>query len=51
MLWTIVLVLFVLWLLAVVFHVGSFLIHLVLLVAIIALVYNLVGGRRRRGTV
>jgi Family of unknown function (DUF5670) len=52
MLWTIALILFVLWILGfVVFHVTSFLIHVLLLVAIIVLVYYLVAGRRSRGTV
>ncbi|HEX8035044.1 MAG TPA: lmo0937 family membrane protein [Ktedonobacterales bacterium] len=52
MLWTIALVLFVLWILGfVVFHVTSFLIHVLLLVAIIVLMYYLVAGRRSRGTV
>ena len=52
MLWTIALILFELWILGfVVFHVTSFLIHVLLLVAIIALVYYLVAGRRSRGTV
>lgn len=52
MLWTIALILFVLWVLGfVVLHVGSFLIHILLIVAILALVYNLVAGRRSRGRV
>ncbi|MGZ6284912.1 MAG: lmo0937 family membrane protein [Ktedonobacterales bacterium] len=52
MLWTIALILFVLWILGfVVFHVTSFFIHVLLLAAIIILVYYLVAGRRSRGTV
>jgi hypothetical protein len=46
-LWTIVVVLFVLWLIGfLVVHVGGALIHLLLLIAIIVLLYNLFVGRR-----
>ena len=46
MLWTIIVVLLVLWLLGfAVFHVGS-LIHLILVVALAVLVINLLTGRR-----
>jgi hypothetical protein len=49
MLWTIAIILFVLWLLGfVVFHVTAALIHLLLIVAIIVIVYNLVDGNRSR---
>ena len=52
MLWTIALILFVLWILGfVVFHVTSFFIHVLLVVAIIAIVYYLVAGRRSRGRI
>ena len=48
MLWIIVAVLGVLWLLGfIVFHVSSWLIHLLLVVALIVLVVNLLRGRRR----
>jgi Family of unknown function (DUF5670) len=49
MLWTILVILLVLWLLGFAFGVGggTSLIHLLLLVAAIVLVYNLVAGRRR----
>ncbi len=48
MLWIIVAVLVVLWLLGfIVFHVSSWLIHLLLVVALIVLVVNLLRGRRR----
>jgi hypothetical protein len=41
-------VLVVLWLLGfVVFHVSSFLIHILLLIAVISLVWHFVAGRRR----
>ena len=46
MLWTILVVLLVLWLLGLVSHVGGNLIHILLVVAVIVLIYNLVIGRR-----
>ena len=46
MLWTIVVVLIVLWLLGLVGHIGGSLIHALLVIAAIVLVYNLVTGRR-----
>lgn len=46
MLWTICLVLVVLWLLGFSFHVGGGLIHLLLVCAVIVLVWNLIAGRR-----
>ena len=46
MLWTIFVVLGILWLLGFSFHVGGGLIHLLLVVALVVLVYNLVSGRR-----
>lgn len=48
MLWTIVVVLFVLWLLGFGIHVGGSLIHLLLVVAVILVVYNLIAGRGAR---
>ena len=46
MLWTIIVVLLILWLLGfAVFHAGS-LIHLILVVALVVLVINLLTGRR-----
>jgi len=49
-LWAVVVVLVVLWLLGfVVLHVSSFFIHLLLILAVIVLLYNLfVGSRARR---
>ena len=41
MLWTIVLILFVLWLLGFGFHIGGSLIHLILVIALIVLVFQL----------
>ncbi len=46
MLWTIIVVLVVLWLLGFAIHIGGGLIHLLLVVALILIVYNLVTGRR-----
>jgi hypothetical protein len=46
MLWTIFVVLLVLWLLGFSFHIAGSLIHLLLVVALIILVINLVSGRR-----
>lgn len=47
-LWTVVVVIVVLWLLGFILHVGGALIHLLLIVALIVLLYNLfVGGRAR----
>jgi hypothetical protein len=46
-LWTVVVVLVVLWLLGFILHVGGALIHLLLIVALIVLLYNLFVGRRR----
>lgn len=47
MLWTLFVVLLVLWLLGFSFHIAGSLIHLLLVVALIILVFNLVSGRRR----
>jgi len=47
MIWTIAVLLFVLWLLGFgVFHVAGGLIHLLLVLAVIAIAYQLVTGRR-----
>ena len=46
MLWTIVLILFVLWLLGFSLHIGGGLVHILLIVALVVLVYNLITGRR-----
>ena len=46
MLWTILVILLVLWLLGVVGHVGGNLIHLLLVIAAVVLVVNLLTGRR-----
>jgi len=46
MLWTICVVLFILWLLGFSMHIGGGLIHLLLVVGLVVLVINLVSGRR-----
>lgn len=46
MLWTILVILLVLWLIGLLSHVGGSLIHLLLVVAVIVLIINLVTGRR-----
>ncbi len=46
MLWTIFVVLLILWLLGFTLHVGGGLIHIILVVAVIVLIYNLITGRR-----
>jgi len=46
MLWTILVILLILWLLGFSFHVGGGLIHLLLLIAVVVLVFNLISGRR-----
>lgn len=47
MIWTLAVILFILWLLgAFAFHVGGGLIHLLLVLAVIVIVYRLITGRR-----
>jgi len=46
MLWTIILVLGVLWLLGLSFQVGGGLIHLLLVAALVVLAFNVLSGRR-----
>ena len=46
MLWTIFVVLLILWLLGFSFHVAGGLIHLLLVIAVVVLVINLISGRR-----
>ena len=48
LLWTIAVILVVLWLLGLLLNIAGGLIHLLLLVAIIVIVYNLVVGSRGR---
>jgi hypothetical protein len=46
MLWTIIVVLFILWLLGFSLHIGGGLIHILLVIAVIVLIFNLLSGRR-----
>ncbi len=46
MLWTVFVIIVVLWLLGFSFHIGGGLIHLLLVIALIVLVFNLLSGRR-----
>ena len=46
MLWTIFIVLLIMWLLGFTMHVGGGLIHLLLVVGLVILVINLLSGRR-----
>ena len=46
MLWTVFVVLLVLWLLGFSFHIAGSLIHLLLVIAVVVLVINLLSGRR-----
>lgn len=46
LLWTIIVILFVLWLLGFIIHFGGGLIHLLLVIAVILVIINLVTGRR-----
>jgi Family of unknown function (DUF5670) len=45
MLWTIVVILLVLWLLGFSLHIAGSLIHILLVVAVIVLIFNLIRGR------
>ena len=47
MLWTIFVVVLILWLLGFTFHIAGSLIHLLLVLAVIILIFNLISGRRR----
>ena len=46
MLWTIFVIILVLWLLGFRFHIAGGLIHILLVIALIVLVFNLITGRR-----
>jgi hypothetical protein len=46
MLWTIFVILLILWLLGFSFHVAGSLVHLLLVIALIVLIFNLISGRR-----
>jgi uncharacterized membrane protein YtjA (UPF0391 family) len=46
MLWTVFVIILILWLLGFSFHIAGGLIHLLLVIAVIVLIINLVTGRR-----
>lgn len=46
MLWTIFIILLILWLLGFSLHIAGSLIHLLLVVAVVVLIFNLITGRR-----
>jgi hypothetical protein len=46
MLWTIIVILFILWILGFSLHIGGGLIHILLVLAVIVLIFNLLSGRR-----
>ena len=46
MLWTIMVILLIMWLLGFSLHIGGSLIHILLVIAVVALVFNLISGRR-----
>lgn len=46
MLWTIVVILLILWLLGFSFHVGGSLVHLLIVIAVVVVIVNLLSGRR-----
>ena len=46
MLWTIFVILLILWLLGFTLHIGGGLIHILIVVAVIVLIFNLISGRR-----
>jgi Flp pilus assembly protein TadB len=48
LIWTIIVVLFVLWLLGFAIHIGGGLIHLLLVIALVLLVFNIITGRGAR---
>jgi len=49
MLWTIVAILLIMWLLGFTFHIAGSLVHILLVVALVAIVFNLLTGRRALG--
>ncbi|MGA2652599.1 MAG: lmo0937 family membrane protein [Terracidiphilus sp.] len=46
MLWTIFVILVVMWLLGFSLHIGGGLIHILIVVAVVVLIFNLITGRR-----
>jgi len=48
LLWTIIVVLVIIWLLGFILHFGGSLIHIIIVIAVILLIYNLLTGRGAR---
>jgi hypothetical protein len=48
LIWALIVILFVLWIIGFLAHVGGGLIHLLLVIAVILLVFNLITGRGAR---
>ncbi|MDQ6767553.1 MAG: lmo0937 family membrane protein [Candidatus Eremiobacteraeota bacterium] len=46
LLWAVIVILFVLWLIGLLMHVGGGLIHLLLVIAVVVFLFNLLTGRR-----
>ena len=46
MLWTIIVILVILWILGLIGHIAGGLIHLLLVIALVLVIYNLLTGRR-----
>ena len=47
-LWTIVVILFVLWLIGLIVHIGGGFIHILLIIAVIVVIYNVIMHSRNR---
>jgi hypothetical protein len=45
LLWTLIVILFVLWLVGLLAHIGGGLIHILIVIAVILLIFNLLTGR------
>ncbi len=48
LLWTLIVILVVLWLIGFVVHIGGAFVHLLLVIAVILLIFNLITGRGAR---
>jgi hypothetical protein len=46
LLWTVIVILFVFWLIGLILHIGGALIHIALVVAVVLVIVNLLTGRR-----
>ncbi|MDO8669808.1 MAG: lmo0937 family membrane protein [Dehalococcoidia bacterium] len=49
MLWTVIVILVILWALGFAVNIGGGLIHVLIVIALVILIYNLLGGRRTGG--